>query len=149
VDLLATVLRPVYFMGNLEANREDIQNGTLALPLNRGVRLQMLDVADYGAIAARVLTEPNKRIGETIKVAGDEQTLDSMTATFTDVLDTNVEAVHVPLDDAREQQPEDLIVMYEWFNEEGYTADIDTLETEFNHQFHSLATYLRNHEWHR
>ena len=52
-----------------------------------------------------------------------------MAATFTDVLDTNVEAVHVPLDDAREQQPEDLIAMYEWFNEEGYTANIDTLET--------------------
>lgn len=149
MDLPATVLRPVYFMGNLEANREDIQNGTLALPLKRGVRLQMLDVADYGAIAARILTMPDRHIGETIEVAGDEQTLDSMAATFTDVLDTDIKAVHVPLDDAREQQPEDLIAMYEWFNEEGYTADIDTLETEFDHQFHSLVTYLRNHEWHR
>lgn len=57
---------------NLEANREDIQNGTLALPLNRGVRLQILDVADYGAIAARVLTGPDKHIGETIEIASDE-----------------------------------------------------------------------------
>lgn len=148
LDLPVTVLRPVYFMGNLEGNREDILNGTLALPLNEGVSLQMLDVADYGAVAARVFAAPDEYTGETIEVASDEQTLEDMAATFTDVLDTDVEAVHVPLDDARERLPEDLVTMYEWFNEEGYTADIDTLETEFDHQFHSLATYLRNHEWH-
>lgn len=147
LDLPATILRPVYFMGNLEGNREEIQNGTLALPLNEGVSLQMLDVGDYGAVAARVFAAPDEYVGEIIEVAGDEHTLESMAATFTDILDTDVEAVHVPLDDAREQQPEDLVMMYEWFNEEGYTADIDALETEFDRQFHSLATYLRNHDW--
>lgn len=148
LDLPATVLRPVYFMGNLEGNREDIQNGTLALPLNEGVSLQLLDVADYGAVVASVFATPDEYIDETTEIASDEQTLDSMAATFTDVLDTDVEAVHVPLDEARERLPEDLVTMYEWFNEEGCTADIDTLETEFDHQFHSLVAYLRNHEWH-
>lgn len=147
LDLPATILRPVYFMGNLDGNREEIQNGTLALPLNEGVSLQMLDVGDYGAVAARVFAAPDEYVGEIIEVAGDEHTLESMAATFTDILDTDVEAVHVPLNDAREQQPEDLVMMYEWFNEEGYTADIDALETEFDRQFHSLATYLRNHDW--
>lgn len=148
LDLPATVLRPVYFMSNFEGMRKAIQNGTLALPLNEGVRLQMLDVADYGAVAVHVFTAPEEYIGETIEVAGDEQTLEGMAVTFADVLKTDVEAVHVPLDDARERLPEDIATMYEWFNDVGYTADISGLETEFDRQFHSLATYLQNHEWH-
>lgn len=127
--------------------RDDIQSGTLALPLNEGVSLQILDVADYGDVVAHVITVPDEFVGETIEVAGDEQTLEGMAETFTDVLGRNVESVHVPLEDAREQQPEDLVKMYEWFNSEGYAADIDGLEMEFEMQFNSLATYLRNHGW--
>ena len=148
MELPTTVLRPVYFTYNFEGMRNDIQSGTLALPLNEGVSLQMLDVADYGDVVTRVFTSPDEYIGETIEVAGDEQTLKEMAETFTDVLGSDVEPVHVPLEDARERQPEDLVKMYDWFNSEGYTADIDDLETEFEMQFNSLATYLRNHEWH-
>lgn len=147
LDLPTTVLRPVYFMSNFEGMRDNIQNGTLALPLNEGVSLQMLDIADYGDVVARVITSSDEYVGETIEVAGDEKTLEEMAETFTDVLGSDVEPVHVPLEDARERQPEDLVKMYEWFNSEGYTADIDGLETEFEMQFNSLATYLRHHEW--
>lgn len=149
MDLSATVLRPVYFMSNFEGMRDDIQSGTLALPLNEGVSLQMLDVADYGDVVARVFTAPDEFVGETIEVAGDEQTLEEMAETFTDVLESDVEPIHVPLEDARERQPEDLVKMYEWFNSDGYAADIDSLETEFEMQFNSLAMYLRNHGWER
>lgn len=147
LDLPTTVLRPVYFTYNFEGMRDDIQNGTLALPLNEGVSLQMLDVADYGDVVARVFTSPDEYVGETIEVAGDEQTLEEMAETFTDVLGRDVEPVHVPLDEARERQPEDLVKMYEWFNSGGYAADIDGLETAFEMEFNSLATYLRNQSW--
>lgn len=147
LDLPTTVLRPVYFMNNLEGMRNDIQSGILALPLNKGVSLQLLDVSDYGDVVARIFSAPDEFVGETIEVAGDEQTLEEMAETFTDVLGSDVEAVHVPLEDAREQQSEDLVKMYEWFNSDGYTADIGGLETEFGMQFNSLATYLRNNGW--
>lgn len=147
LDLSPTILRPVYFMHNFEGMRDAIQSGTLGLPLNEGVSLQMLDVADYGDVVARVFTAPDEFVGETIEVAGDEQTLEEMAESFSDVLDKNVKPVHVPLDDARERQSEDLVKMYEWFNSDGYAADIDGLETEFEMPFNSLTTYLRNHRW--
>lgn len=65
------------------------------------------------------------------------------------MLGSDVEPIHVPLEDTRERQPEDLVKMYEWFNSDGYAADIDSLETEFEMQFNSLAMYLRNHGWER
>lgn len=149
LNLPTTVLRPVYFMNNFEGMRDNIQSGTLALPLNEGISLQMLDVADYGDVVARVFTASDEFVGETIEVAGDEQTLEEMAETFTDVLSSDIVPVHVPLEDARERQPEDLVKMYEWFNSEGYAADIDGLETDFEMQFNSLGTYLRNHGWGR
>lgn len=147
MELPATVLRPVYFTYNFEGIRDDIQSGRLALPLGENVSLQMLDVADYGEVVTRVFTSPDEYIGEIIEVAGDEQTLEEMAETFTDVLRSDVDPVYISLE-ARESQPEDLVRMYDWFNSEGYIADIDDLETEFEMQFNSLATYLRNHEWH-
>ncbi|MFC6765570.1 NmrA/HSCARG family protein [Natrinema soli] len=147
MELPTTVLRPVYFTYNFEGMRDDIRSGTLAMPLNEGVSLQLLDVADYGDVVARVFASPDEYVGETIEVGGDEQTLEEMAGTFTDVLGSDVEPVHVPLEDARERQPEDLVKMYEWFNSGGYTADIDGLESKFEIQFNSLATYLRNHGW--
>ncbi|MCL7417351.1 MAG: NmrA/HSCARG family protein, partial [Halalkalicoccus sp.] len=147
LDLPTTVLRPVYFMNNFEGMRDNIQSGTLALPLNEGISLQMLDVADYGDVVAHVFTASDEFVGETIEVAGDEQTLEEMAETFTDVLGSDVEPVHVPLEKARERQSEDLVKMYEWFNSDGYAADIDALETEFEMQFNSLATYLQNQGW--
>lgn len=148
MELPVTVLRPAYFTYNFEGMRDDIQSGRLALPLGEDVSLQMLDVADYGEVVTRVFTSPDEYIGEIIEVAGDEQTLEEMAETFTDVLESDVDPVHVSLEDARESQPEDIVKMYDWFNSEGYIADIDVLETEFEMQFNSLATYLRNHEWH-
>lgn len=68
MDLSTTVLRPVYFMHNLEGMRDDIQSGTLALPLNEGVSLQMLDVADYGDVVARVFMSHDEYVGETIEI---------------------------------------------------------------------------------
>jgi len=147
LDLPVTVLRPVYFMHNFERRADDIQNGTLAMPLKKGASLQMLDVADYGTVVARVLTAPEKFVGETIEVASDEKTLEGMATTFTNVLGTDVDPVHVVPEDARGRLPEHLATMYEWLNSDGYAADIDSLETVFGTELNSLATYLRNQRW--
>ena len=148
LDLDWTVLKPVFFFENLETFAEDIvEDGTLALPLAEGVGLQMVSNDDVGHAAAVALANPDDFVGEAIDLAGDERTLEETAAVLSSVTGVDVEAVHVPIEDAYETFGEEFTVMCEWFNEVGYSADVDALEAQFGFEFTDLETYLENHGW--
>ncbi|WP_290810026.1 NmrA/HSCARG family protein [Halovivax sp.] len=69
-DLPMTVLQPVFFFQNLEAFAEDILDGTIALPLEAGVSLQMVDVDDVGRAAAVAVANPGDFVGERFDTRG-------------------------------------------------------------------------------
>ena len=147
LDLPMTVLQPVFFFQNIEAFAEDILEGTLALPLAEGVPLQMVDVDDVGRAAAVAFEEPDDFLGERIALAGDELTLEETAAVLSKITDVDVEAVHVPIEDAYESFGEEFTVMCEWFNEVGYSADIEENEATFGFEFTTLPEYLETHGW--
>jgi len=147
LDLPATVVRPVFFMQNFEAAREDIENGTLANGLAEGVSLQMIAPDDIGGFVAEAFADPDRYRGESYELAGDEHTLESAAETFSSVLDRDVEAVHVPIDEFREEMGEEYAVMFEWFNDHGYEADIEALRADHDVAFTDLETYLRERGW--
>ncbi|WP_162224575.1 NmrA/HSCARG family protein [Halorussus amylolyticus] len=147
LDLPATVVRPVFFMQNFEGTREDIESGQLAMGLAEGVSLQMLDVDTLGAFVAEALADPETYLGEAYELASDEHTLESAAETFSDALGREVEPVHVSVHDVREQMGEEYAVMFEWFNEEGYRADIDALRENHDVDFTTLRGYLETSEW--
>ena len=148
LDLPMTVLGPVFFFQNLEAFAESIvDEGTLALPLAEGVPLQMVDSDDVGRAAAVAFERPDEFVGERYDLAGDELTLGETAAVISDVTGIDVEAVHVPIEDAYDTFGEEFTVMCEWFNEVGYSADIDGLSEVFGFEFTTLEPYLREHGW--
>jgi uncharacterized protein YbjT (DUF2867 family) len=148
LDLPWTTLKPVFFFENLEAFVGDIvEDGRLALPIAEGVSLQMVDTKDLGHAAAVALANPEMFVGEAIDLAGDEKTLAETADTLAAVTGRDVEAVHVPIEDAPETFGEEFTVMCEWFNEVGYDADVAALEDRFGFAFADLETYLREHGW--
>ena len=68
--------------------------------------------------------------------------------TFGRVMGQRVEYVQVPWEEFREAYGEGLAVMYEWFNEVGYEADIAALREEYP-KLTTFEQYLRNHGWDR
>ena len=52
----------------------------------------------------------------------------------------------MPWDQFREQMGEEYAVMYEWFNEVGYEADIPALRSEYP-ELSTLEQYLPDHGW--
>ena len=143
-----TVLQPVFFFHNFEAFTEDIiENKTLALPLEEGVSLQMVDVADLGRAAAVAFADPNEFVGERFELAGDEKTLSEMAEALSEVTGVDVEPVHVPIEDAYESFGEEFTVMCEWFEKVGYDADIGELERTFGFKFTTFEEYLHEHNW--
>ncbi|AGB36676.1 NmrA/HSCARG family protein [Natronococcus occultus] len=148
LELPITVLGPVFFFQNFEAFAEDVvEDGQIALPLEEGVALQMVDTGDVGRAAATVLANPEAFLGERIELAGDELTLSEAADVLADVTGRDVEPVHVPIEDAYDSFGEEFTVMCEWFNEVGYGADLEELEDRFGFEFTDFERYLREHGW--
>jgi uncharacterized protein YbjT (DUF2867 family) len=147
LDLPATIVRPVFFMQNFEGMRESIENGTLAMALDEGISLQMIDAENIGAFVARTFERPDQYQGKAFELAGDEHNLEDAATVFSAVLGREVEAQHVPIDDLREQMGDEYAVMFEWFNEHGYEADIEELRMNHDVAFTELEEYLREQGW--
>ena len=133
-------------MEDWEEMREEIVGGTLAQPLDPDRALQQVSVEDIGVFAAMAFEEPEGWLGREVDLAGDESTMLELAETFGRVLGRKVEYAQVSWEEFREAYGEDLAVMYEWFEEVGYEADIGTLREEYPN-LSTFEAYLRNHGW--
>ncbi|WP_438486724.1 NmrA/HSCARG family protein [Streptomyces sp. S186] len=128
-----TVLRPAFFMDNFAANGPSTEEGTLVvrLALRPGTRVQFVAVADIGFFAAESFDRPDVYLGRALELAGDELTATEVAAAFAAhsgrparfeelSLDTVAASPHIP------NAPE-ISLMFEWFQEHGYRADIPAL----------------------
>lgn len=141
-----TVLRPAFFMQNWEMMREPILGGTLPQPLDPDKPFQMIDGDDIGVFAARAFDDPEAWIGREVDIAGDELTMTEIAGTFSRVIGRNVDYFQVPWDGFEEQMGEEYTIMYRWFNDYGYEADIAALRDEYP-GLASFEQYLRGHGW--
>jgi uncharacterized protein YbjT (DUF2867 family) len=146
LDLPYTVLRPVFIMQNWEMMREPILEGTLVQPLDPDKPFQHVAVEDVGALAAIAFEHPDEWIGREVDVAGDEQTVPEIAETFSRLIGREVRYYQVPWDQFEEQMGEEYTVMYRWFNDVGYEADIDALRREYP-ELTTFERYLRSHGW--
>ena len=147
LDVPATFLRPVWFMHNLEPAFEDVLDGTLALPIEEGLTLQMIDVGDVGRTIARVLADPDEFAGEGFDLAGDELTLAEMARILSEVTDGDIQPFTVPIEEARKEMGEEMAELFQWFNEGGYAVDIESLEQRFGIEFTGFREYLEKNGW--
>src|ERR671917_2404442 len=141
-----TVLRPVFFMQNWEYMREPILGGTLPQPLDPDKPFQMIDADDIGVFAAMAFENPDGWFGREVDLAGDELTMPEIAGTFSRVTGREVDYFQVPWDQFEEQMGEEYAVMYRWFNDYGYEADIAALRQEYP-ELTTLERYLRSHGW--
>src|SRR6266540_1476573 len=82
-----TILRPVGFMDNYNWSRAQILNGTFTgLGLRSDKEVQSIAVEDIGVFAALAFANPDKYLGKTIELAGDELTESQIAETFTKVI---------------------------------------------------------------
>ncbi len=143
IGLPATILRPVYFMENLNWKREQILNGALeSMGLDSGKTIQLISVEDIGRFTAIVFEDPTTYVGQEIEIAGDELTEAQMVDVFSKILDRSVELT--PL--TTTSLYEDMAVMYQWFNDYGYTADLDELRI-MNEELTSFEEWVVDSNW--
>ncbi|MFD1585513.1 NmrA/HSCARG family protein [Halorientalis brevis] len=149
LDLPATILRPSYFMQNFELRREDVTDGTLALPLAPGTRLPLTDAADVGRLVARLLETPAQYQGAEIPVASEEVTLGEMAEAFGAALHREMETVHIPIDVVRSQHGDAYARLFEWYNRDAPAGLVAQFKRHVDFAPTPLSAYLDRTDWTR
>jgi uncharacterized protein YbjT (DUF2867 family) len=140
-----TVLRPVYFMDNLNWTRPFILQGAFnAIGLEHFTPMQMIAVDDIGALTALAFDHPAKYIGRSLEIAGDELTESQIADTLTRVIGRPVEVA--PPQQWGNANVEEGLKMLRWFNEVGYQSDIPALR-EAHPGLQTFEQYLRANGW--
>ncbi|HEY5167830.1 MAG TPA: NmrA/HSCARG family protein [Thermoleophilia bacterium] len=132
LGLPLTVVRPVYFFENFGGwSLQPSGDGyTMAMPLSPDRPMQAVAADDIGAFVAMAFADPAAWIGREFELAGDERTLPEYAAAISAARGVAVEYVRAPWEGLREQN-EDLYRMYDFFEREGYAADIAALRAEY------------------
>ncbi|QRK10323.1 NmrA/HSCARG family protein [Archangium violaceum] len=144
-----TIVAPVFFMENFlgPAFAQRLHEGVLsmALPPHRG--LQMVPVADIAAFCARVLEWPEELFGRRIEVASDEVTGEQAAALISYVSGHKLRYEEIPLEAVRSRS-EDLGLMFEWFQREGYHVDVSLMRRDYPEVgWHTFEDWARAQDW--
>ena len=124
LGLPSTILRPVFFMENLNWTRPQITNGTYTgIGLRPDKGLQLIAVDDIGAFAALAFENRQEYLGKTIELAGDELTEPQIAEAFTKVIGRRITLAAPQIPEGASPTPEQ-IAMFQFFNGQGYDADI-------------------------
>ncbi len=146
LSLPYTILRPVAFMENYNWQRAAITNGTFTgwgLRPDKG--LQLIAADDIGAFAELVFAHPQDYLGKTLEIAGDELTEPQFAETFTTVIGRPIKLAQ-PSPPKDEQPTEEQIAMIQFFNGQGYNADIPALR-KIHPGLRTFEQWLRETGW--
>ncbi|MEH2339942.1 NmrA/HSCARG family protein [Nostoc sp.] len=146
IKLSYTIMRPVFFFYNYNAMRPMIENGTLSQPLSPKTKLQQLSEEDYGEMVAEVFKRPADFLNREHEVASVDMTMTEIAAAFSRVFGKNVEYQQIPFEAFEQQAGEEVTIMYRWFENVGYAADLAQLKRDFPEPT-DFESYLRDHDW--
>lgn len=125
-----TVLRPTFFMDNFTLNGPSEEDGTLVLrlALKPDTAVQLISVSDIGAFAALAFSNPDEYAGRAWEIAGDELTASELAVAFGEAYDKPARFEEISLDAVAHNSyipyASEIAVMFEWFQTDGYRADI-------------------------
>ncbi|WP_068819761.1 NmrA/HSCARG family protein [Phormidesmis priestleyi] len=141
-----TILRPVFFFYNYNMMRPAVEYGTLPQPLSPDTKLQQLSEEDYGAMVAEVFERRADFLDRALELASVDMTMTEIAAAFSQALGKPVAYQQIPFEAFEQQAGEEVTIMYRWFENVGYTADLAQLKREFAH-LSDFDSYLREKGW--
>jgi uncharacterized protein YbjT (DUF2867 family) len=146
ISLPYTIMRPVFFFYNYNGMRSMVENGTLFQPLSPDTKLQQLSEEDYGAMVAEAFERPADFMKREIEVASVDMTMTEIAAAFSRVLGNPINYQQIPFEAFEQQAGEEVTIMFRWFENVGYRADLAQLKRDFPAPT-DFESYLRDRGW--
>jgi uncharacterized protein YbjT (DUF2867 family) len=135
-------------MENLYFSKEQLAKGIYATPLTPTRQLAQVAVADIGAIAVRLLEDPDRFAGKRFDLGSDELTGNDVVAILSRVTGRPFTYFQIALDVIRQRMGEDLAKMYEWFDRVGFAVDRRALRREFpDVAFYDFESWAKAQDW--
>ncbi len=133
LDVPSTIIRPAGFMELLMLPGLGLDQDAYVSFLRPTQVGQMIAVCDIGKIVARIFSDPNRFVGRTIEIAGDELTGDSLQRSLSRAAGRPISYSRFP--DALLNENDFLRRLIELFDDGRLAgrADIDGLREEFGH----------------
>nr|WP_202535829.1 NmrA/HSCARG family protein [Streptomyces sp. SID4919] len=143
LDLAVTVLRPTMFYDVFEEiSPRRVDDGlVLGMWLRPEVPVQIIATDDIAAFAADAFDDPGAWAGRQVEIAGDELTGPQMAEAYARVSGVPTRYEYLPIEKLRAVR-EDLATMFDWFDREGYRADLPELR-RLRPDLITLETWLR------
>ncbi len=146
LGLPATVLRPTMFYECFDDLRPRLVDGELVLGLwlRPEVPLQLIATRDIGTFAADAFEQPDAWTGRQVEITSTELTGPQMAEAFQRATGIPTRYEEQSIERLRAVRP-DLAQMFDWFDREGYRADLAALR-RLRPDLTSLETWLRT-DW--
>ena len=152
LGLPATMIRPAAFMETYYIDQLElgILKGKLADPIRGDKPYQTIATDDIGAFVALAFERPTEFIGKELEIAGSELTNLEAAKVFSRVLGKPVKFQKLPLTLVRLVLGKEFYLMFRWFNEAGFKADIAALSRRYPEvHLHTLEEWLRVEGWNK
>jgi len=143
LGLPATILRPTMFYEMFLDVSPRLLNGqlVLALWLRPEVPLQLIPASDIGAFAADAFDDPAAWLDRQVEIASEELTGPQMAEAFERASGIPARYQQLPIEPLRAAR-DDLAAMFDWFERDGYHADLPELR-RIRPNLITLETWLR------
>ena len=126
-----SIVRPVEFMDNIAYDRKQIMTGTYYDPRDSGKSHQWIAASDIGFFVGTAFDNPATWIGKEIDIAGDELTIAEYVDVLSFTMGLNVHHQQISWKSFEEDAGEEMTVMLRWFDEKGYSVDVEALRREY------------------
>jgi uncharacterized protein YbjT (DUF2867 family) len=145
-----TIVAPVYFMENVVAPwaLPQLKEGRFPMALPSSRPLQQIALSDIATFTRVVLENREEFVGRRVDIASDELAGEEVAEVLTRVTGREIHYVELPLEQVRQAMGEDGARMFEWFDQVGYSADIESLRRE--HQevgWHTFEDWAKEQHW--
>jgi uncharacterized protein YbjT (DUF2867 family) len=140
-----TIVAPAYFMDNLlfPMNIESLKEGLLKMAMPGDCVLQQIAVEDIGRFVGIVVHKREEMFDKRINISGDELTGDEAARILTLALGKEIRYEGFSPDYLKDQS-EDMALMYQWFIDQGYTADLSKLQ---EYHFQTFEQWAQKQDW--
>jgi uncharacterized protein YbjT (DUF2867 family) len=129
--LSVTIMRPVGFMENYAGPGRGLQpDATIRTPAPPQVIEQLIAVSDIGAFAALAFANPDRYIGQSFELAGDELTVPQIAAAMSAALDRPVRYGQIPIEEIRRVAPDRAASLERLYSQDPPRADISALREQ-------------------
>ena len=113
------------------------------------MKLAQIALDDLAALVVLALENKSRFIGKRIDAASDNLSGQQQADILSEVIGKPIKYVQIPIEDIRKMS-DDMAIMYEWFEKEGYNVNFSDLHHEYPEiEWTDYRSWAKKQDWNK